>query len=183
MDDLLHRGAKYPSAAPRGAVLVELALALPLLFLCMGAVIDYAAVLKEQTVLNEAVRAALRVVVAAPPYKPGNPDTEEDRAAYVETRYQRGIEIAQRVVSRNGFNADNYNFNIFNISANRDNRGNGPERNMVQVNIGARQHRQFVFPNMLWRSCAGMGAMLPGVVLGTDYSVVDPELDSNCNPQ
>lgn len=167
-----------------GVVFTELALTLPLLLLLLVGIYDLSVVLREQVILTEAIRSALRTVVVSVPYQEsrysGTP--EERQLKYSEDRYNRAIQTAKYMIRRNGFAEANYYYAMIDVL--RTDPFSGKSYPAVQMYISRRSDADFFLlaPGKLSPSCVGGTTLVSGVFIGPDFTVFDPSLDPNCGP-
>lgn len=167
-----------------GSVIIELLIVLPIFVTFFMAMVDYAFLLREEIILSESARTAVRAVLAAPNFQedPDGDSLSSQQLQYATERFQRAIEVARYLVASNNLNPDDYNYNA--LSHVREDIDGRFSYTTLQVNISSREaNRFFLFPENSFKVCVGSGAIVPGVVLAENFAVVDPEFDPECSPQ
>jgi hypothetical protein len=141
---LMMTGHEAPQAGECGAVLVEFALAVPLLVLLFFGLIDFGLYLWETSVLEATAKAAARTISINRP--------EE---ALKEDRYREGLSAALWDLLDNHLQPDNYDIQILSVPVDFDALTPGPEYHRVIVTIStvANSHQYLLLPGLILKNC------------------------------
>jgi len=157
-----------------GAVLIELLAVVLLFVLLVWGVTHYSAVRREELILSDALASGVRAIAMTGSFV----GYESMQAEYVNWRYKNAVVVARYIISQNGLDPDTYNYNVF--TSGTVSLGGDPGGSRVQFNISGREAAAGIFGGR--RVCLGNSILVEGLVLPAGAAVVDPALDSDCNP-